>query len=108
MSGNSKWPFSRGFITRSWKGIEPIWYVFWLYGVPVLVLAFPLSLPYPSRLFVVIFFTYFIWLQVSLWRCAFVGRYRWFGYIARTAVVVMILFELLLLFSLMMPTYQGF
>lgn len=105
---DASWRFGCDFIKKSWTGTEPIWRVFWIYGVPVLVVAFYLSLPYPSRLFVVVFFTYFTWLQVSLWRCAYNSRFRWFGYIVRTTVLVMILFEVLLLLAQVMPTYQGF
>lgn len=105
---NRSWLFGTDFIRRSWNGSEPIWRVFWIYGAPVLLVAFYLSLPYPSPLFVVIFLTYFTWLQVSLWRCAYNSRVRWFGYIARTMVIVMILFAVLLVFARMIPTYQGF
>jgi hypothetical protein len=85
-----------GFISRSWKGNEDLWKVFWLYNLPASVLLFWLD-SIKGELSAGYSFIYFgkniliLWLIVSLWRCAFNARWALWGYLTRLYVLAPIL-----------------
>ncbi len=89
-------------IAKSWRGSEPLWRVFWIYGVFVglsfslvgalliwqklLILQIPLT---------VIYLGYLVWFYVSAWRCAFNCKSIIWGYITRILVALSIVAFLL-------------
>jgi len=88
------------FIGRSWRGEERLWKVFWLYGfllgiciqIVFAVLSIALAHASPSlagfgSIPIGIFsLVYYIWLYISMWRCAFNADWTIFSYIVRLFV----------------------
>jgi len=95
-----------GFIKRSWRGEEKLWRVFWLYYMLgeliffmfLYLIMFLISIVVTSEppfliilVYVIPVFGYFIWIIVSLWKCAFNTNWKGWGYLIRilaTTVVV--------------------
>jgi len=80
------------FIVAAWRGKEPLWRVFWLYGVltSVVVTGAFLWLVITGaggfglrQILVVAFVPYTAWILVSIWRCAFNARNEVYGHLAR-------------------------
>lgn len=77
-----------------WSGRGKLWKVYWLYGVIGtwvigLLGGFAAGLfGLSARLVLAIFLPYNLWVVVSVWRCAFNGDSRIWGYIARVAVLI--------------------
>lgn len=85
------------FIGRSWKGEEPLWKVFWLYGVLLgIVVNILVEIIKDMQLgqWVTLgalgfrYLVYGIWLIVSQWRCAFNANWSIWGYIIRTLLFI--------------------
>jgi hypothetical protein len=62
---------------RAWRGEQPLWKVFWLYGVAtslalitVYVVAFFIDRVTLRQVLLVLFAPYTAWILVSVWRCA--------------------------------------
>ena len=62
---------------RAWHGVEPLWKVFWLYGVTISVTIVALYVVafYDGRMalrqvLLPCFAAYTAWILVSVWRCA--------------------------------------
>lgn len=79
---------------RAWHGQEPLWKVFWIYGVVVssLVIALYASAIYSGhrplqQVVLVVFAAYTAWILVSVWRCAENVRERFWGLLARLLTV---------------------
>jgi len=75
---------------RAWRGAEPLWKVFWIYGVTVsavLAAAYAGALyghePELEQILLVAFAPYTLWILVSVWRCAENTRQRHWGVLAR-------------------------
>jgi hypothetical protein len=79
------------YVKDPWNGKERLWKVFWLYN---LVLGYAMimgishlpegALKAAGNLFILI---YFIWVAVSLWRCAYNVDNELWGHLARALVV---------------------
>ncbi len=74
----------------AWRGRQPLWKVFWVYGVSVsglliafYLLAFAVEAVALRQILVLGFAPYTAWLLVSLWRCAFNVREPFWGMLAR-------------------------
>ena len=84
-------------VRSAWSGQAPLWKAFWLYfvlglhiGITVVAYVVGLEgLPYLAAWIVIA--PVAVWASVSVWRCASNARWRGWGYIARTAVVVQML-----------------
>ena len=95
-------------IKDSWNGSEKLWKVFWLYNIILgtfLTKMFDflpegnLGILIPAFLIVGV---WGVWVMVSMWRCAFNAKWRGWGYIVRTLVVlgvIAIIANIALLFS---------
>jgi hypothetical protein len=62
---------------RAWYGLEPLWKVFWVYGVlasSVMIGLYAIALLEEriavQQLLIVVFAGYTAWILVSVWRCA--------------------------------------
>jgi hypothetical protein len=79
---------------RSWHGEEPLWKVFWIYGVARsgIIAAFYAVAIYADyvvlqQMLLVCFATYTIWILVSVWRCANNIEEKSWGLLARLLTV---------------------
>jgi hypothetical protein len=80
--------------TRAWHGEEPLWKVFWVYGVAtsVTIVALYIVAFYDGRvalrqLLLPCFATYTAWILVSVWRCAGNTEGKLWGTLARFLIV---------------------
>jgi len=95
-----------GFIKRSWRGEEKLSRVFWLYYVLgefilflfLFLIVFLISKVVTSvppflifLIYVIPVLGYFIWIFVSLWRCAFNSNWKGWGYLIRTCEVTFVI-----------------
>jgi hypothetical protein len=62
---------------RAWRGEQPLWKVFWLYGVAtssamiaIYVIAFFIDRVALRQILLLCFAPYTAWILVSVWRCA--------------------------------------
>lgn len=82
------------FLKRPWKGESKLWLVFWVYGIAFSIAfklaSFVILVAQPAIWPVIVAFAlvYTLWWYVSLWRCAFNTRWKFFGYLARIWVIV--------------------
>jgi len=79
---------------RSWRGQQPLWKVFWLYGVATsgvmitfYVLGFYLDHVALHQVLLLCFAPYTAWILVSVWRCANNTEERIWGSFARFLTV---------------------
>lgn len=79
---------------RAWRGQQPLWKVFWLYGVAtssiliaVYVFAFLFEYVVLRQILVLCFAPYTAWTLVSIWRCANNAREQFWGMLARFLTV---------------------
>jgi hypothetical protein len=79
---------------RAWHGEEPLWKVFWVYGVAtsVTVVAFYVFAFYDGRMalrqvLLPCFAAYTTWILVSVWRCASNTNEKLWGTLARFLTV---------------------
>lgn len=78
----------------AWRGRQPLWKVFWLYGVAVsgiliaiYLFAFLIEAVALRQILVLCFAPYTAWIVVSIWRCAFNAREKFWGMLARFLTV---------------------
>ncbi len=78
---------------RAWFGMEPLWKVFWVYGVlssTVLIVAGALAVCRDQiarqQIMLLCFPAYTVWVLVSVWRCA-EGAHPFWGPLARWLTV---------------------
>lgn len=115
----------RGFViaffeteTRSWRGAEPLWRVFWIYGVlasSVLSLFYALAVQEDrivlQQVLLACFAVYTVWILVSVWRCADNTHEPFWGQFARRLTVVWAGNTVMLLIFLqlaLVKTYLGY
>jgi len=79
---------------RAWRGQQPLWKVFWLYGVAtssvlIAIYAFAFSVERVAlrQILVLCFAPYTAWTLVSVWRCANNAREQFWGMLARFLTV---------------------
>ena len=79
---------------RAWRGEQPLWKVFWVYGVTtsgVLIvlyaLGFYLDRTALRQMLVPCFAGYTAWILVSVWRCANNTQERFWSMLARLLTV---------------------
>jgi len=79
---------------RAWRGEQPLWKVFWIYGVGTsgALIAFYVIAFYVDRValrqaLLLCFALYTAWILVSVWRCANNTRERIWGLFARFLTV---------------------
>jgi len=79
---------------RAWRGEEPLWKIFWIYGVAasgvlivLYVLGFCLDRVALRQMLVPCFAAYTAWILVSVWRCANNTQEKFWGMLARTLTV---------------------
>ena len=77
---------------RAWRGQQPLWKVFWLYGVAascaliaVYVFAFLLDRVEIRQILVLCFAPYTAWILVSVWRCS--NNEKFWSLLARLLIV---------------------
>ena len=98
-------PYSiENFITYGWRGAFPLAIAFWGYyiGMRLAVLAVAVALLYTLGfigwfLAIVVWFPFWIWSIVMMWRCAFNTEYEFLGYVVRIVVyaeVVLAIFNM--------------
>jgi hypothetical protein len=90
------------FILRSWRGREPLWKVFWIYGLLVycgfaLVFNLLLAVGLPRFFVLAVVAPYQVWQAVSIWRCAPNAAWSGWGYVARALTVVVVAVTILAL-----------
>lgn len=78
----------------AWRGQQPLWKVFWVYGVSVscaliaiYLLAFLSGQVALRQVFVFCFAPYTAWILVAIWRCAGNSRELYWGMVARFLTV---------------------
>jgi hypothetical protein len=102
-------------VQQAWRGEERLWRVFWVYGVALSIVGVFASLAVelgtamssgvvaaPSKstwflyyhIWLAVSECYWVWLGVSLWRCAFNVKRRVWGYSARTIAVAVVIASL--------------
>jgi xanthine/uracil permease len=89
--------FAAAFFTaeiRAWHGEEPLWKVFWVYGVAtsVVIVALYIVAFYDGRMalrqvLLPCFAAYTAWILVSVWRCASNTNEKLWGTLARFLTV---------------------
>ena len=79
---------------RAWRGQQPLWKVFWLYGVAtscalIAIYAFAFIFEHVAlrQILVLCFAPYTAWILVSVWRCANNAREQFWGLLARLLTV---------------------
>lgn len=79
---------------RAWRGEEPLWKVFWLYGVAVssgvvgtYIVAFYDGHVLLRQFLLPCFAAYTFWILVSVWRCADNTKEKFWGMLARFLTV---------------------
>jgi len=79
---------------RAWRGAEPLWKVFWVYGVATsgVLIAFYVVAFYVDRIalrqvLLPCFAAYTAWILVSVWRCASNTSEKLWGTLARFLTV---------------------
>ncbi|MBI3704455.1 MAG: hypothetical protein HY244_11570 [Rhizobiales bacterium] len=79
---------------QAWHGQQPLWKVFWIYGVVTssALIAFYIIGIYVDRIvlrqvLLLCFACYTVWILVSVWRCANNTRERYWGLLARLLTV---------------------
>ena len=97
MSGSSITEFAAAFFAaelRAWRGEQPLWKVFWAYGVvtsSVLVtfyiIAFYVDRIALRQVLLLCFAPYTAWILISVWRCANNTEERIWGLFARFLTV---------------------
>ena len=103
---------------RSWRGAEPLWTVFWVYGVlvsSVLSILYALAM-YEDRIvmqqvLLPCFAAYTVWILVSVWRCSDNTVEPLWGLLAQRLTVVWAGNAIMLLFFLqldLVKTYLGY
>ncbi len=94
-------PRMEPFVTRffapevaAWRGRQPLWKVFWVYGVSVSValiaiylLAFLAEQVALRQIVVLLFAPYTAWILVAIWRCSGNAREPYWGMLARFLTV---------------------
>jgi hypothetical protein len=106
-------------VQQAWRGEEPLWRVFWVYGVALSIIGFfgatavelgtamssgVVGTPSESTWFLyydiwlVVSECYWVWLGVSLWRCAFNVRSHLWGHGARAVAVLVVIASLVQLY----------
>ena len=82
-----------GLLGAAWAGVEPLWLVFWVYGViggNLIGYAFEKAeevlSPYLVLLLLLPSIAYYVWLNVSIWRSAANSSPIW-CFLARATVV---------------------
>ena len=88
----------RKFLDDLWFGRLPLWQVFWLVYIPVIIFAnvslkvskIDITTLTHSQLAILLPFTFFImgYLMVALWRSAFHTETKIWGYVTRAFVIV--------------------
>lgn len=78
----------------AWRGQQPLWKVFWLYGVAVsgiliaiYLFAFLIEAVALRQILVLCFAPYTAWILVSIWQCSFNAREPFWGMLARFLTV---------------------
>jgi hypothetical protein len=78
----------------AWRGQQPLWKVFWLYGVAasgvliaIYVLAFLVEAVALRQILVLCFAPYTAWILVSIWRCSNNVREQFWRVLARFLTV---------------------
>lgn len=78
----------------AWRGQQPLWKVFWVYGVAVSVsliavylIAFLIEQVALRQILVLCFAPYTAWILVSIWRCSTNAREQFWGMLARFLTV---------------------
>ncbi len=79
-------------LTRLFRGEEPLWKAFWLFGVVGWVLVFQLATLLSEILhsYDIRDATSLVWgiyLSVAVWRCATNTQWRYWGYAARAVII---------------------
>jgi len=79
---------------RAWRGEEPLWKVFWIYGVAVscsvvavYIAAFDDAHVLLRQILLPCFAAYTAWVLVSVWRCADRTEEKFWGMLARFLTV---------------------
>jgi len=79
---------------RAWRGQQPLWKVFWMYGVAtssvliaIYVFAFYVERVALRQILVFCFAPYTAWILVSVWRCANNAHEQFWGMLARFLTV---------------------
>jgi hypothetical protein len=79
---------------RAWRGQQPLWKVFWLYGVAtssvliaVYLFAFFVERVALRQILVLCFAPYTAWILVSVWRCSNNAREQFWSLLARLLTV---------------------
>lgn len=79
---------------RAWRGQQPLWKVFWVYGVVTsgVLITFYVIAFYVDRIalrqaLLIFFAPYTAWILVSVWRCANNTRERFWSLFARLLAV---------------------
>jgi len=102
------------FIFNAWNGSSKLWLVFWVYnvifGVTIeVVYEYISTLNYPSTniIFAPLLAIYFIWISVSLWKCAYNAKSKVWGHLVRIllAISVVAAGQILVLEALGYDTY---
>jgi hypothetical protein len=97
---------------RAWRGQERLWFVFWIYAVVVgivlqllvviagtagvvgglgMVIGIPLIIAIAA---------YSVWISVSMWRCAWNAKAKFWGYIVRILTVLTLISYVLTIISM--------
>ena len=87
-------PYSiENFLTYGWRGHFPLTIAFWGYYVlgRIVILGIAAVLMFSLGFFgwflaIIVWFPYWIWSIVMLWRCAFNTEYEFLGYAVRVLV----------------------
>jgi hypothetical protein len=83
-----------GSLRAAWSGLEPLWLVFWVYGaIGSNLIGYTFEKvadavsPYVGLLLILPVMGYYVWVNVSIWRCAANSGPLW-CFLARATVVI--------------------
>jgi hypothetical protein len=93
-AGSTREYRSYGVLGAAWAGVEPLWLVFWVYGAVggnLIGYAFEkITSPWAVLVLIVPAIAYYVWINVSIWRCAANSSPIW-KFLARATVVFTVL-----------------
>ena len=100
---------------RAWRGEEPLWKVFWVYGVATsfIIVALYIIAFYDGRtvlrqVLLPCFATYTAWILISVWRCASNTNEKIWGTLARFLTVAWAANTILVLTFLQLNLLMGY
>jgi len=100
---------------RAWRGQQPLWKVFWVYGVAtsaaliaLYIVAFYIERVALRQILLPCFAVYTAWILIAVWRCAHNTREQFWSIVARFLTVAWACNAILILVFLQFNLIQNY